>query len=436
MVNAFIVSGLGMIEIHHRMTEAGIIMKDVVIVSACRTAIGTFGGSLKDFKAYDLGAIVMKEALKRANNLDPKLLGDVRFGCCLEPWDALNVARVAALLAGIPNTIPAVTLNRVCISAMEAIVSGMFQIQADFSEIVLVGGVESMSNVPFVLPDARWGARLFDKTMVDALTAGLHAGSHVVKYPKDGPIEAARGKHYIMGMTAEFLAKKHNITRKEQDEVALRSQNNAERATKEGRFKDEIVPITIPQKKGDPVIVDKDEHFRPGLTMEALAKLPPSFLTDGTGTVTAGNSSGINDGAAAMVIMSADKAKELGLKPLAKITGVGMGACAPEYMGESPKPAVDDLLKRTGHTLADYGLIELNEAFASQYIACERLLGLKREITNVNGSGIGLGHPVGCTGARLVVTLINEMKKRGVKKGLATLCGGGGVSIATEYELL
>jgi len=426
-----------MIEFLHPLNEdENRMMKDVVIVSACRTAIGSFGGSLKDFQAYNLGSIVMKEALKRANNLDPKLLGDVRFGCCLEPWDALNVARVAALLAGIPNTVPAVTMNRVCTSAMEAIVSGMFQIQTGFSDIVLAAGVESMSNVPFVLPDARWGARLFDKTMVDALTAGLHAGSHVVKYPKDGPVEWARGKHYIMGMTAEFLAKKHNISRKEQDEVALRSQNNAEKATKEGRFKDEIVPISIPQKKGDPVIVDKDEHFRPGLTMEALAKLPPAFVTDGTGTVTAGNSSGINDGAAAVIIMSADKAKELGLKPLAKISGVGMGGCAPELMGESPKPAVDDLLKRTGHKIADYGLVEVNEAFATQYIACERLLGLKRDITNVNGSGIGLGHPVGCTGTRLVVTLIHEMKKRGVKRGMATLCGGGGVSIATEYELL
>ncbi len=426
-----------MIGFQHRLNEdEKDMMKDVVIVSACRTAIGTFGGSLKDFQAYNLGAIVMKEALKRANNLDPKLLGDVRFGCCLEPWDALNVARVTALLSGIPNTVPAVTMNRVCTSAMEAIVSGMFQIQTGFSDIVLAGGVESMSNVPFILPDARWGARLFDKTMVDALTGGLHAGSHVVKYPKDGPVEWARGKHYIMGLTAEFLAKKHNISRQEQDEVALRSHNNAEKATKDGKFKDEIVPVTIPQKKGDPKIVDKDEHFRPGLTMEALAKLPPAFLSDGTGTVTAGNSSGINDAAAAMVIMSADKAKELGLKPLARITGVGMGGCAPEYMGESPKPAVDDLLKRTGHKIDDYGLIEVNEAFATQYIACERLIGFKREITNVNGSGIGLGHPVGCTGARIIITLIHEMRKRGVKLGMATLCGGGGVSIATEYELL
>nr|MDO8117122.1 acetyl-CoA C-acyltransferase [Candidatus Sigynarchaeota archaeon] len=228
-------------------------MKDVVIVSACRTAIGAFGGSLKDIQAYTLASIVMKEALVRANKLDPATVGDVRFGCCLEPWNALNVARVGALLAGIPNTVPAVTVNRVCISAMEAIVSGMFQIQAGFSDIILAGGVESMSNVPYILPDARWGARLQDKTMVDALTGGLHAGSHVITYPKDGPVEWARGKPYIMGLTAEFLARKHNFTRKDQDEVALRSQNNAENATKSGRFKDEIVPVPIPQKKGDPV---------------------------------------------------------------------------------------------------------------------------------------------------------------------------------------
>lgn len=407
--------------------------KDVVIVSACRTAIGTFGGSLKDLQAYDLASIVMKEALNRANNLDPALLGDVRFGCCLEPWNALNVTRVAALLAGIPDTVPAVTVNRVCTSAMEAMVSGMFQIQTGFSDIVLAGGVESMSNVPYVLPDARWGARLFDKTLVDALTGGLHAGSHVIKYPKDGPIEWARGKPYIMGITAEFLARKHNMTRQEQDEVALRSQNNAEKATTSGRFADEIVPVPVPQKKGDPKPFDKDEHFRPGQTLEALAKLPPAFTKDGT--VTAGNSSGINDGAAAVVIMSREKANELGLTPLASITGVGMGACPPEYMGESPKPAVDDLLRRKGRKIGDYELVEVNEAFASQYLACERLLGLNRDITNVNGSGIGLGHPVGCTGVRIIVSLIHEMKKRGNKLGMATLCGGGGVSIATEITV-
>ncbi len=409
-------------------------MKDVVIVSAVRTAIGAFGGSLKDIQAYNLASIVMKEAMARANNLSPASIGDVRFGCCLEPWNALNVARVASLLAGIPDSVPAVTLNRVCTSAMEAMVSGMFQIQVGFSDIVLAGGVESMSNVPYVLPDARWGARLQDKTMVDALTGGLHAGSHVLPYPKDGPVEWARGKPYIMGLTAEFLARKHNLSRQEQDEVALRSQNLAEKATTSGRFKDEIIPVPIPQKKGEPLMYQKDEHFRPGQTMEALSKLPPAFIKDGT--VTAGNSSGINDGAAAVVIMSLEKAKELGLTPIAKISGVGIGGCAPQYMGESPEPAVKDLMRRTGHGIKDWELVEVNEAFASQYLACEKLLGLNREVTNVNGSGIGLGHPVGCTGVRIIVSLLHEMKKRGNKRGMATLCGGGGVSIATEFEMM
>ncbi|MHA1700137.1 MAG: acetyl-CoA C-acyltransferase, partial [Promethearchaeota archaeon] len=387
-----------------------------------------------DVPAYQLASIVMKEAINRAK-IELDKINDVRFGCCLEPVEALNVARVSALLTGIPDSIPAVTINRVCTSAMEAIISGAFQIQAGFSEIVLCGGVENMSRVPYVLPDARWGARLFDKTLVDGLTTGLHAGSHVVKYPADGPIEWARGKPYIMGLTAEFLAKKYNITREEQDEVALRSHNNAEKATKEGRFKDEIVPVEIPQKKGEPIIFDKDEHFRPGQTIEQLKRLKPAFLPKG-GTVTAGNSSGINDGAAALVIMSQDKADELGIKPMAKLSGIGMGACPPEYMGESPVPAVRNLMERTGRGFDDWELIEVNEAFAAQYLACEKQLGINREITNVNGSGIGLGHPVGCTGARIVVTLLHEMKKRGCKRGMATLCGGGGVSIATEYTML
>jgi acetyl-CoA C-acetyltransferase len=321
-------------------------MKDVVVVSACRTAIGAYGESLKNVPGPKLAAIAMKEAINRAK-IDPKIINDVRFGCCLEPADALNISRVAALLAGIPNTVPAVTVNRVCISAMEATLSGVWQIQSGFSDVCLVGGVESMSNVPYILEDARWGARLQDKTMTDALIHGLHAGSHFVPYPQDGPVEWARGKPYIMGLTAEFLALKYNNTRLEQDEVALRSHNNAERATKEGAFKDEIVPVKIMDRKKGEIIVDKDEHFRPGLTMEQLAKLPPAFIPK-KGTVTAGNSSGINDGAAAMVIMTADKAKELGLKPLAKISGMGMGACEPEYMGISPIPAVNDLLKRTG----------------------------------------------------------------------------------------
>jgi acetyl-CoA C-acetyltransferase len=388
---------------------------------------------LKSLPAPKLGAIALKEAVKRAG-IDPSIIQDVRCGCCLEPVDALNVTRVAALLAGIPINVPAVTVNRVCISGMEATLSGVWQIQTGFTDVVLVGGMESMSNVPYTLEDARWGARLQDKTMTDALIHGLHAGSHYIPYPKDGPIEWARGKPYIMGLTAEFLAQKYGITRQQQDEVALRSHNNAERANVSGRFKDEMVPVVIPGKKGD-TVVDKDEHFRPGLTMEELAKLPPAFIPK-TGTVTAGNSSGINDGAAAMVIMAADKAKELGIKPLARFAGMGMGACEPELMGISPVPAVKDLIKRTGVKLDDFDVIELNEAFASQYYAVEKELGLNRDVTNVNGAGIGLGHPVGCTGARLIVSLLYELIHANKTKGMATLCGGGGVSMATYIEKL
>jgi acetyl-CoA C-acetyltransferase len=254
-------------------------------------------------------------------------------------------------------------------------------------------------------------------------------------YPQDGPVEFFRGKPYIMGHTAEFVALKLGITRQEQDEIALRSHNNVERATKDGSFAEEIIPIAVPQRKGEPKIFDKDEHFRPGMTMEALGKLSPVFIPK-TGTVTAGNASGINDGAAALVLMSAERAKSEGIKPLARIKAVGMGACDPTIMGLSPVPAVNSLLKRSGMTLKDFELIELNEAFAAQYLGCERELGLNREITNVNGSGIGLGHPVGCTGARLLVSLMYALRKRNKTLGMATLCGGGGVSMACALELI
>ncbi|MHA1675179.1 MAG: thiolase family protein [Promethearchaeota archaeon] len=411
--------------------------RNVVIVSACRTPIGAFGGALKKVQAPHLAAHAMKEAVKRAD-IDPSIIGDVRFGCCLEPSDALNIARVGQLLAGIPDTVPAVTINRVCISGMEAVVSGAWQIMAGMTDVVLAGGVESMSNVPYVVEDARWGARLQDRTFKDALIHGLHAGSHFVKYPKNGtgdfPDEVYRGKPYIMGLTAEFLAQKHGFTREQQDEVALRSHNEAERANVEGIFSDEMIPVTVKSRKGD-VIVDKDEHFKKNLTMEKLAGMRPAFIPK-TGTVTAGNSSGINDGAAALVIMAEDKANELGIKPLARLNGFGMGACAPYYMGESPIPAVKDLLKRTGVSLDLFDRIEVNEAFASQYLAVEKELGLNREITNVHGSGIGLGHPVGCTGARIMVTLLYELIHTQKTHGLATLCGGGGVSQAVHLERL
>jgi len=416
-------------------------MKEVVIVSACRTAIGTYGGTLKDLNGATIASITMKEAIKRAG-IDPDLIDDVRYGTCLEHHDTLNTTRVAALMAGIPDTVPAVTLNRVCISGMEAALSGMAMIQADMADVILAGGVEHMSGVPYTVPKARWGCRLQDTQFVDALIHALHCGSHVS--PLDGttplntqeaPVSYFMGKPYIMGHTAEFVAHHLGISREEMDEVALRSHNNAERATKDGSFAKEITPISVPQRKKDPLIFDKDEHFRPGMTMEKLTALPPAFIPK-TGKVTAGNASGLNDGSTGMVIMSAEKAKELGLTPIARIKASGMGACHPSIMGLSPVPAVKSLMKRSGLSIADFDLIEVNEAFAAQYIGCERELGLNREITNVNGSGIGLGHPVGSTGARIMTTLIYAMKHRGDSLGLATLCGGGGVAMACAIEML
>jgi acetyl-CoA C-acetyltransferase len=417
-------------------------MKDVVIVSACRTAIGAFGGTLKDMIAARIAAVVMKEAIKRAG-IDPVMIDDVRFGCCIENCNTLNTARVGALLAGIPETVTAVTLNRVCISGMEAVLSGAAMIKAGMADIILAGGVEHMSGVPYVSFDARWGCRLQDTVFVDAMIRSLHCGSYVMPLSDDGPVksgqpfESLKGKPYIMGHTTELIAQLLNISREEMDEVALRSHNNVERATKNGDFKDEIVPIEIPQKKGKPpIIFDKDEHFRPGLTMEQLRALPSAFIPK-VGKVTAGNSSGLNDGASAMIIMSAEKAKELGLKPIARIRSSGRGGCHPSVMGLSPVPAVKNLLKNDPRLSLDaFDLIEVNEAFAGQYLGCEKELGLKREITNINGSGIGLGHPVGSTGCRIIVTLLNAMQKHGKTLGLATLCGGGGVSMACAIEIL
>ena len=416
-------------------------MKDVVIVSGCRTAIGAFGGTLRDLNGAILGSITMKEAVRRAG-IDPVLIDDVRYGCCMESADTLNVTRVASLLAGIPETVTSVTINRVCISGMEAVISGMAMIQAGMADIILAGGTEHMSSVPYSVPAARWGCRLQDQTFVDNLIHALHCGSHIIPHPEDGPVDATKpplsmfvGKPYIMGQTAEFIAQHLGITREEMDEVALRSHNEVERATLDGSFADEIVPVEVPQRKKSPIIFDKDEHFRPAMTMDILRKLPLAFVPE-IGTVTAGNSSGINDGSTGMVIMSADKAKELGIQPIARIKAVARGACHPSVMGLSPVPAVRNLLKSSGLTLKDFELIEVNEAFAAQYLGCEKELGLKRDITNVNGSGIGLGHPVGSTGARIMVTLMYAMKNRGKSLGLATLCGGGGVSMACAIEMI
>jgi len=417
-------------------------MKEVVIVAGCRTAIGTFGGTLRDLNGATLACITMKETIRRAGLEDTAMIDDIRYGCCMESPDTLNVTRVAALLAGIPETVTAATVNRVCISGMEATVSGMAMIQAGMADIILAGGTEHMTSAPYALYNARWGCRLQDQVMVDVLIRGLHAGSYVIPHPEDGPVDATKpplsmfvGKPYIMGHTTEFIAQHLGITREEMDEVALRSHNQAERATKDGSFADEIVPVEVPQKKKAPLIFDKDEHFRPGMTMEMLQALPPAFIPK-IGKVTAGNSSGINDGSTGLMLMSADKAKELGIKPIARIKATARGGCHPSVMGLSPVPAVKNLCANSGLKVSDFELVEVNEAFAGQYIGCERELGLNREITNVNGSGIGLGHPVGSTGARMIVTLMYAMKKRGKTLGLATLCGGGGVSMACAIEML
>lgn len=415
-------------------------MKEVVIASACRTAIGAFGGTLRDTNAAEIAKVSIQEAVKRAK-IDPAEFGDIRMGCCMEPPDTLNVARVGALLAGVPDSVPAVTINRVCISGMEAVLSGVAMIQANMADVLLTGGVEHMSGVAYSVPNARWGCRLQDQTFVDSMIRALHCGSHIIPHPETGPVDAEQapmkyfvGKPYIMGHTAEFVAQYLDISREEMDEIALRSHNNVERASRDGSFAEEIVPMEIPQRKKAPIIFDKDEHFRPGLTLEKLQKLPPAFVPD-TGKVTAGNSSGLNDGSAAMVIASAERAKELSLTPLAKIKAIGRGACHPSIMGLSPVPAVNNLIQRSNLQLSDFELIEVNEAFAAQYLACEKKLGLNREITNVNGSGIGLGHPVGATGCRIMVTLLYAMKKSGKNLGLATLCGGGGVSMACAIEM-
>jgi len=416
-------------------------MKDVVIVSACRTAIGAFGGTLRDMNGAALAAVTMKEAVRRAG-IDPELLDDIRYGCCMESADTLNVTRVAALMAGLPETVPAATINRVCISGMEAVISGMAMIQAGMAEAILAGGTEHMSSVPYSVPGARWGCRLQDQAFVDNMIHALHCGSHLLPHPEEGPVDATQpplsmfvGKPYIMGHTAEFVAQHLGISREEMDEVALRSHNQAERANSDGSFAEEIVAVAVPQRKKAPLNFTRDEHFRPGMTIEMLRELQPAFVPK-IGKVTAGNSSGINDGSSALVIMSADKARELGITPLARIKAVGRGACHPSVMGLSPVPAVKRLLADSGLSIADFDLVEVNEAFAAQYLGCEKELGLKREITNVNGSGIGLGHPVGATGARIMVSLIYAMRKNGKNLGLATLCGGGGGSMACSLEML
>jgi acetyl-CoA C-acetyltransferase len=389
-------------------------MRDVVIVSATRTSIGDFGGSLRDVSATSLSMVAIESSIQRAG-IEKKLVEQVIMGNCFEPLDQ-NVARIAAVKCGLPLETPGFTIVVNCASAMQAIICGTQAIRDGDVNVVIAGGVESMSNAPYILTTTRWGQRLQHGQLIDMLWRAMQ------EYPiGDG-----------MGLTAENLAEKYGISREEQDRFSLLSQQRACKAIQEGRFSDEITPVLIPQKKGEPKVVDTDEHPRPDTTLEKLAKLTPAFKKGGT--VTAGNSSGINDAAAVTLLMSKEKAKEIGLKPIAKILGYAIVGVDPSYMGIGPVPATKKVLRKVGLSLKDIQLIEINEAFAAQYLSCERELGLNREIVNVNGSGIALGHPVGATGCRLVVTLIHEMAKRDLTLGLATLCVGGGLGFALLIE--
>ena len=391
-------------------------MKEVVIASAVRTAVGTFGGSLKDVSAVDLGALVIKEAIKRAG-IKPEDVDEVYMGNVIQAGLGQNVARQASVKAGIPVGKPALTINMVCGSGLRSVSLAAQLIMLGDDDVVVAGGTESMSQAPYVLQSARWGQRMGDGKIVDAM---VH----------DALTDAFNNYH--MGITAENIAEQWNITREQQDEFAVKSQNKAEAAIKAGRFKDEIVPVVIPQRKGDPKVFDTDEGPRFGNTMAAVAKLKPAFKKDGT--VTAGNSSGINDGAAALVLMSADKAKELGVKPLAKIVSYGSKGLDPSIMGYGPFYATKAALEKVNLTVEDMDLIEANEAFAAQSIAVARDLKFDMDKVNVNGGAIALGHPVGASGARILVTLLYEMQKRDAKKGLATLCIGGGMGTALVVE--
>ncbi len=395
--------------------------RDVVIVAMGRSAIGVFGGSLKDMRAHQLRAQVIKGVLGQVPAVNPAELDDVIMGDCVQCPDEANTARTAALAAGIPVEVPAVTIQRQCSSAMEALAQAANQIRLGDAELILAGGMESMSNAFYCLPAARWGARLQHGKMMDSMWELLHSGSCLLEPPG-----------FIMGQTAENLAMKYDISRQEQDVIALRSHNNTEKAIDLGNFKDEIIPIAIPRRKGDPQIFDTDEHVRRGLTMSDLERLKPIFAK--TGTVTAGNASGLNDGAAICLLASRQKAEALGLPILARIRSYAVAGCDPKIMGWGPVPATQKLLQKSGCKLSDIELIELNEAFAAQYLACEQGLDLNREITNVNGSGIGLGHPVGCTGTRIVISLLQEMKRRDLNLGLATLCVGGGMGMSMLIE--
>lgn len=391
-------------------------MREVVIVSAVRTAIGSFGGSLKDVSAADLGALVVKEAVSRAG-IKPELVEEVVLGNVIQAGLGQNVARQATIKAGLPQEVPAMTINKVCGSGLRTVALAAQMIKAGDADVVVAGGMENMSQAPYVLKNARWGQRMGDGKMTDSMI-------------NDALWDAFNNYH--MGVTAENIAKEWNLTREMQDEFAVNSQVKAEKAIKEGKFKDEIVPVVIPQRKGEPKVFDTDEFPRFGATIEGLSKLKPAFIKDGT--VTAANASGINDGAAAFVVMSAEKAAELGIKPLAKIVSYGQKGLDPTIMGYGPFHATKKALEKANLTVEDLDLIEANEAFAAQSLAVAKDLNFDMEKVNVNGGAIALGHPVGASGGRILVTLLHEMQKRDAKTGLATLCIGGGMGTALIVE--
>ncbi len=426
-------------------------MEEVVIVSAVRTAIGGFGGALKGVSVVELGAITIREAMKRAglrptvsdelkalgpdplkglgpteleqktdpwpDDLQPVYADEVIMGNVVSAGQGQSPGRQASIRAGMPVETNAITVNKVCASGMKAVTLADQSIRTGQAEVVVAGGMENMSNIPYSLPEGRWGGRMFDKSMVDLM---VHDGLWEIFYG------------YHMGVTAENIAKTYGISREEQDKLGLLSHQRARKAIEDGIFAEEIVTVEVPRRKKDPLPFDTDE--RPmDTSLEKMAKLPPAFIKK-DGTVTAGNASGINDASAALVVMSRTKADALGVKPLARIVGYASGGVDPAYMGLGPIPSVRKVLARTGVSLSDISLFELNEAFASQAIACMRELELDPEKTNVYGSGVSLGHPIGCSGARILVTLIHEMQRKGLSLGLASLCIGGGQGMAMILE--
>lgn len=392
-------------------------MTEVVIVSAVRTAIGSFNGSLKDVSAVELGATTIKHALEQAG-VEPEEVDEVILGNVLQAGLGQNPARQASLKAGLPEEVSALTINKVCGSGLKAVHLATQAILAGDAEVVVAGGMENMSQAPYVLRNARSGFRMGDQKLIDSMiTDGLWCAFN----------------DYHMGITAENLCEKYEITREEQDQFSAWSQEKAVKAIEEGKFKDEIVPVEIPQRKGEPLIFATDEYPKKGTTTEKLGGLRPAFKKDGS--VTAGNASGINDGAAVLVVMSRAKAEELNLTPLVTIKGNASAGVDPSIMGIGPVKAVKKALEKASVSIEELELIEANEAFAAQSLAVDRELKFNKDILNVNGGAIALGHPIGASGARILVTLIHEMKRRQAKKGLATLCIGGGQGVATVVEL-